>query len=64
MKSPEEIKKMLKQGATAQEWKNTVIDPSQLSFSIGKPLSEEEFKAMMAQRQMTPTVHKIDSSKK
>jgi hypothetical protein len=64
MKSPDEIKKMLKEGASPSAWRNMKIDPSQLSFGIGRPLSEEQFKAMMASKKMTPTIHKVDSTKK
>lgn len=45
-------------------WKNVVIDPSQLSFSMGRPLSEDEFKKLCASRGMAPMIHRVDSSKK
>jgi hypothetical protein len=46
-----------KQGTT------TPLDVSKLSFGIGRPLSEEEFKAMCRSKNMTPQVHRIDSEK-
>lgn len=50
MKSPDDIRKML--------------DPSKMSFSLGKPLSEEEFKRLCQQQQIRPQIHKVDSQKK
>jgi len=50
MKSPDDIKKML--------------DPSKISFSLGKPLSEEEFKQLCQQQRIRPQIHKVDSQKK
>ena len=67
--SPDDIKKtpVTKTNVSkdpASAWKNVKIDPSQLSFSMGRPLSEEEFKNLCASRGMTPQIHRVDSSKK
>jgi len=40
------------------------VNPSQLSFSMGKPLTEEEFKSLCAHQNMTPHIHRVDSQKK
>jgi hypothetical protein len=58
MKSPEEIKRMIDAGIPPK------IDPSQIKFSLGRPLSEEEFKKMCREKNMAPQIHKMDSQKK
>lgn len=59
MKSPEEIKRMLAEAGVPPK-----IDPSQLKFSLGRPLSEEEFKKMCREKKMSPQIHTLDSTKK
>jgi hypothetical protein len=60
MKSPDEIRRMIDQGAKPP----APLDLSKLSFGVGRPLSEEEFKAMCRSKNMTPQIHRVDSKKK
>jgi hypothetical protein len=61
MKSPDEIRRMIDQG---KQGSNAPLDVSKISFGIGRPLSEEEFKAMCRSKNMTPQIHRVDSKKK
>lgn len=64
MKSSDEIRQMLDQGKKQSSAPPAPLDLSKLSFGIGKPLSEEEFKAMCRSKNMTPQIHRVDSQKK
>lgn len=52
---------MIDQG---KQGSNAPLDVSKISFGIGRPLSEEEFKAMCRSKNMTPQIHRVDSKKK
>lgn len=58
------IERMLKNGAPASAWRRATIDPSQVTCSIGRPLTEEEFKKMCASKGMSPQIHRVESKKK
>lgn len=64
MTKDDPIARMLKEGAPASSWRRATIDPSQVTCSIGRPLTEEEFKKLCAERGMTPQIHRVDSKKK
>jgi hypothetical protein len=64
MKNPDEIRRMIEQGKRQGTVPAGPLDMSKVSFGIGRPLSEEEFKAMCRSKNMTPQVHRVDSEKK
>lgn len=64
MKSPDEIRHLIEQGKRQRSVPTVPLDVSKLSFGIGRPLSEEEFKAMCRSKNMAPQIHRVDSQKK